>query len=134
MKGEHKTPEFLAINPQGVVPAIKESKDGDDFILGESHTILRYLAESRGTDDKWYPKDLRKRARVDEYLDSHHGDLRNAVTGYISRKLFAPGTSEEELKVYLDKQAVVFPKLEKRLESQDYLCGAEVSLADLSAA
>ena len=58
-KGEHKTPEYLAKNPNGEVPAIKDG----DFLLGESHAILRYLATSRDVADHWYPTDPKKRAR-----------------------------------------------------------------------
>ena len=60
-KMEHKSEEYLKINPSGQVPAIKDG----DFCLSESHSILRYLAESRGCPDNWYPKDLKKRAIVD---------------------------------------------------------------------
>ena len=104
--GEHKKPEFLAINPSGAVPAIKEEIPGTaDFLLNESHAILRYLADSRGVADNWYPKDLRKRANVERYLDSHHTELRACVTGYIARKFFnaEPNITEEGLQKYLDQ-------------------------------
>ena len=59
------------------MPALKEETPGQpDYCLSESHTILRYLADTRGVDDHWYPKDLKKRALVEKYLDSHHSDLR----------------------------------------------------------
>ncbi len=60
-KGEHKTPEFLQINPNGQVPAMTE----DSFKLSESHAILRYLCESNSSvPDHWYPKDHKQRAIV----------------------------------------------------------------------
>ena len=96
-KGDQKKPEFLAINPQGAVPAIKESRPGeDDFILGESHAILRYLCDTRGVDDKWYPKDLKQRAKVDEYLDKHATEFRNDLSGYVFRKVFGAGKYTDE--------------------------------------
>ena len=92
----------MAINPAGAVPCIKDSAEGEeDFILAESCTILRYLADTRGAADNWYPKDLKKRARVDAYLDSHHSGLRKCITGYVAGKFFAKKT-DEELKDVLD--------------------------------
>ena len=64
---EHKTPEYLAINPAGAVPAMVEETPGQQpFALSESHAVLRYLARSRGVADHWYPADLRKRAIVEK--------------------------------------------------------------------
>jgi glutathione S-transferase len=70
---QQKTPEFLAINPLGQVPAISHG----DFNLFESHAILIYLASAfPGVADHWYPSDLQKRAKVHSVLDWHHSNLR----------------------------------------------------------
>ena len=60
----------------------------------ESHTILRYLHETRGTPDHWYPKDPKKRAKVDEYLDWHHNGLRLGAGGFMFRKYITPFTGK----------------------------------------
>lgn len=62
LKGGNKKPEFLAINPVGAVPAIREVSGDDVFLLNESHAILRYLADKHQVADHWYPKDLKTRA------------------------------------------------------------------------
>lgn len=41
-----------------------------------STAILRYLCDSRNLADHWYPSDLKKRAKIDEYLSWHHTNLR----------------------------------------------------------
>ena len=51
-------------------------KTGEVFTLAESHSILRYLADTRGVPDHWYPQDARQRAIVDQYLDMHHSYIR----------------------------------------------------------
>src|SRR5882672_12434320 len=61
--GAHKKPEFLAINPNGAVPA---ALDGD-FALSESNAILQYAADLIGSD-KHYPKDLKQRADINRWL------------------------------------------------------------------
>ncbi|MGE4112522.1 MAG: glutathione S-transferase N-terminal domain-containing protein, partial [Burkholderiales bacterium] len=42
--GVNNTPEFKALNPNGLVPLI----DDDGFVLWESHAIVRYLARKHG--------------------------------------------------------------------------------------
>jgi len=61
--GAHKGPEYLAINPNGAVPA---ALDGD-FALSESNAILQYAADLSASD-KHYPKDLKHRADINRWL------------------------------------------------------------------
>lgn len=41
-----------------------------------STAILLYLSRKYNTPDHWYPSDIQKRARVDEYLSWHHANIR----------------------------------------------------------
>ena len=50
--GENRKPPYLAINPLGFVPCLKDG----DFILAESASILRYLCNSKGAPDFLYPR------------------------------------------------------------------------------
>jgi maleylacetoacetate isomerase len=58
LKGEHKTPEHLARNPQGLVPALEI----DGLVLTQSLAVLEYLDETRGAG--FLPGDPAGRARV----------------------------------------------------------------------
>lgn len=62
--GGNDRPEFLAKNPNGLVPVLEDG----DFILWESHSIVRYLAEVHG-GEPWYPKDARRRALANQWMD-----------------------------------------------------------------
>jgi len=62
LEKEHLTPEFLKINPLHTVPVLED----DGFILTDSHVITSYLVSKYGKDDSLYPKDLQKRAIVDQ--------------------------------------------------------------------
>lgn len=62
--GGNDAPEYLAKNPNGLVPTIEE----DDFVLYESNAIVRYLAARHGTGEFW-PQDLRARAGVDRWME-----------------------------------------------------------------
>ncbi len=65
---------FLAMNPLGGIPTL----DDDGFVLSESNTMLRYLADREGRDDL-YPREPRRRAQVDELLDRWVTGLRSAL-------------------------------------------------------
>jgi glutathione S-transferase/GST-like protein len=63
-KNTQKQPEFLAINPNGRIPAIVDH-DAEDFAVFESGAILVYLAEKTG---KLLPSDAKGRSRVLQWL------------------------------------------------------------------
>lgn len=67
------TAEFLALNPNGLVPVIQ---DGDEA-LWESNTILRYLAAKHGRQDL-LPAAPGPRAQVEKWMDWQAGDFNNA--------------------------------------------------------
>ncbi|XP_050227960.1 glutathione S-transferase T1-like [Mercurialis annua] len=80
LKGQHKSPEFLEINPVGQIPTIVHG----DFKLFESHSILMYLASAfPGVADHWYPADVQKRAKIHSVLDWHHSNLRRGAVMYV---------------------------------------------------
>lgn len=62
--GLTKTPQYLAMNPNALVPVIEE----DGFVLYESNAIVRYLAARHSADGLW-PADLRKRADADRWME-----------------------------------------------------------------
>ena len=62
--GVNKTPEYLQMNPTGLVPTIED----DGFVLWESHTIVRYLAAKYGSGTLC-PTELRARADVERWMD-----------------------------------------------------------------
>jgi len=65
--GVNKTPEYLAKNPNGLVPTLED----EGFVLWESHAIVRYLARRHGLG-RLLPADDRVAADADRWLDWHH--------------------------------------------------------------
>ncbi|MGF6756162.1 glutathione S-transferase family protein [Paraburkholderia sp. GAS42] len=68
--GVVNTPEFLALNPNGLVPTLVDG----DVVLWESNTIVRYLASSRGAG-ALLPVDPAARAEVERWMDWQLGTL-----------------------------------------------------------
>src|SRR3981081_462892 len=62
-KGEHRRPQFLAMNPAGKVPVLVDR----DLMLSESVAIVLYLAE-KYPQKGFLPADLRARAEVNRWL------------------------------------------------------------------
>jgi glutathione S-transferase len=62
--GVNKTPEYLKMNPTGLVPTIED----DGFVLWESHSIVRYLAAKHSAGKLW-PTDLKRRADAERWMD-----------------------------------------------------------------
>jgi glutathione S-transferase len=63
MTGAHHQEPYVSVNPNRQVPTL----DDEGFVLAESSAILKYLADK--FDLSAYPKDLKKRAKVNEVMD-----------------------------------------------------------------
>ena len=71
------TPEFLALNPNSMVPVLIDTDVDGSAVLWESNTILRYLAGRAGRDDL-LPREPLARARVEQWMDWQATDLNTA--------------------------------------------------------
>ena len=63
LQGEHKSPEFLKLNPFGQIPVL----DDDGTVVSDSNAILVYLAKKYGRSD-WLPEDPSGAAAVQRWL------------------------------------------------------------------
>ena len=63
--GKNKEPAYLALNPNGLVPTLEED---DGFILWESNSIVRYLANKHGAGTL-EPADAKARASASQWMD-----------------------------------------------------------------
>lgn len=127
---------YLALNPVGGIPALTD----DDFVLAESHAILRYLAERAQRADL-YPTDIRERAAVDEFLDRWALTFRPAFFRYESPALgFVPGKGmlggpprPEELDAVAEAIAPTLALLDSLIDPSGLALG-RFTIADVAAA
>lgn len=134
-KGENRTEEFTRLNPNRSVPVLVDG----DFVLYESAAILVYLAQKFGVPDHWYPRDLRARALVDQYLHWHHTHLRKGAASLFFYAMIAPlfdatkDYSTEKKTALVDLEASM-SILDEQLGKTAFLAGNSMSVADLQAA
>jgi len=131
--GAHKAPQYLKINPNGLVPTL----DDDGFVLTESGAIIRYLADKAGSAA--YPKDLQARARVDEAMEWFYSNYyKDHGYGLVYPQLF-PHHKRPSDDVHAGTIAWGQEKarhwlgiLDRELIGPDrsYLCGDELTIAD----
>ncbi|XP_054738990.1 glutathione S-transferase 1-like [Anastrepha obliqua] len=126
LTGENRTPAYLAINPHGTVPAL--SDDGE--ILTDSHAIITYLVDKYGTDDSLYPKDLIKRAKVNQFLFYEATVVFDRTFLNISRPIFNKNNVITHAKIEAIYQ--VYERLESFLKEHAYVAGDQLTVADFS--
>lgn len=138
--GEHLTDEFKAINRFQKVPCVVYD---DGFKLSESVAIFRYIMDNKNNiPEHWYPKDLKSRALVDEYLEWQHNNTRMTCSLYFQAKWLLPLMSgkpakESQLNMLKGRMENTLDSLENIwLESAEkaYLASNEISFADILAA
>ncbi|KAK6638437.1 hypothetical protein RUM44_008866 [Polyplax serrata] len=134
VKGEHKNPEYVEnIHRFGKVPAI----DDDGFKMIESIAILKYLSRKYNVPDNWYPKDIKKQAKVDEFLEWQHISKRVPLSMYfinafLKPKLTGNPPKEEKLKKFRIHMEEALDLVENIwLKDTKYLTGDEISIADI---
>uniref|UniRef100_A0A8C9ENX8 glutathione transferase n=1 Tax=Pavo cristatus TaxID=9049 RepID=A0A8C9ENX8_PAVCR len=135
MKGQHKTEEFRKVNVLMKVPALRDGS----FTLAESVAILMYLARKFKTPDHWYPSDLQKQARVDEYLSWQQAHIRGKGSKLFLSKMLIPLLTgqplpPEKVEGATEELNVVLNQFEEKfLQDRPFIVGNNVSLADLVA-
>ena len=129
--GEQRTEKFLKINPVGRIPVLTDG----EFAIFESNAIIRYLAEK--TNSPLYPKDIKKHSLVNQWLDFASIHLQSGAMGKVFFNTivykFVNGTIDERsLKEGRQFLANYLNLIEKQLAKGPYICGTELSLADIN--
>jgi glutathione S-transferase len=128
--GGNDTPEYRAMNPNGVVPTIVE----DDFILWESNAILRYLAAAHDAGHKFWPRDLRARADVDRWMDWQQTTLGPPMTTVFWGLVRTEPAKRDwpTINKAAARLGELYHMLEARLAEHDFIAGPELALCDIA--
>ena len=124
MKGETKTPEFLAAFPMGRIPAVGFP---DGSRLAESNAIIRYVAR----DSSLLPSDPFAQAKVDEWLfwEQYSHEPYVAVCRFHMVYLGRAKDAREPWRV--ERGEAALDLMDRALSGRDWLAGETMTIADI---
>jgi glutathione S-transferase len=131
-KGEQRSPEFLAMNPNGMVPVLED----EGFILTESHAIMLYLAD-KIPGHTAYPRDARARADINRWVFWNAQHFQPTISIFVWENLIkgmiGQGPADPvQIRRGEDLLERYAPVLDAHLASRGWVCGEGVTLADLA--
>ena len=126
--GKNDTPEYLAMNPNGLIPVI----DDGGFILYESNAIVRYLA-ARDPRHALWPEDVRMKADADRWMEWQSTSFTPAMWGAFWHLVRIPEDKRdtaliESSRARSEKLAGI---LDAHLATRSYLTGEVFTTADI---
>jgi glutathione S-transferase/GST-like protein len=124
---DQKQPQFLAINPNGRIPAIVDREE-DNFAVFESGAILVYLAEKTG---KLMPEDFKGRSRVLQWLMFQMGGVGPMMGQANVFFRYFPEKIQPAIDRYQGESKRLFRVMDGHLMDHEYLAG-DYSIADIA--
>jgi glutathione S-transferase len=124
--GEQRTPEYLALNPNGKVPTLVDG----DTVLWESNAIMCYLA-GKGDTELW-PKSA-KRYDILRWMFWESNHLTNARDRLFGQKFFSGSNPDQQIIERATKDFRKYAKvLDANLANNTYVTGDTLTLADFA--
>ncbi|MBN8890966.1 MAG: glutathione S-transferase [Rhodospirillales bacterium 70-18] len=129
--GGTATAEYRAMNPLGLVPSLEEE---GGFHLFESNSILRYLCNAHAPATPLYPQAPRPRATVEAWMDFQQTALNRPQSAVFQGLVRTPPKKRDNAAITaaIAEVAGIWGILDARLAGQDYVAGADFSLADIT--
>lgn len=126
--GGNDTPEYLALNPNGLVPTIED----DGFVLWESNSIVRYLAAKHDSGGLC-PADLKQRADAERWMDWQLTVLGPAYIPIFFQLVRTPAAERDPavIDAAVEKSAKALAILEDRMRDRRFLCGDRPTIGDI---
>ncbi|MEL6383421.1 MAG: glutathione S-transferase [Cyanobacteria bacterium J06626_18] len=125
MKGAHKQPEFLALNPFGQVPVLVDG----ETVLADAQAILVYLARQYG-GESWLPTDALPLAQVVRWLSVTAGEIRQGPESARLYHLFKLTTINLERTE--QKTTFILEQLNQHLSDREWLELGHPTIADIA--
>ncbi|MEM7469353.1 MAG: glutathione S-transferase family protein [Pseudomonadota bacterium] len=132
LNGVNETPEFKSrYNPTGQIPILCDG----DFVVWESAAIAYYLNAKFEPARHWFGDSLQQQARIQQYLHWHSTTLRRGAGAFFYTHFAECIWGKHDYSAEIDKGRFVLGEsmgiMDKWLGESTYLCGEEISYADL---
>ena len=126
--GGNKDKEYIAMNPNGLVPTIKDG----DFILWESNSIMRYLNAKYGSG-KLLPSSHEGMANANRWMDWQLSAFNGYIVPLFVATIRTPAEKRDPqaIQAASEKTAKAWQMVEDQLAKSAYLGGEEFSLGDI---
>ncbi len=125
MKGEHKTPAYLTMNPFGQVPLLVDG----DATLADAQAILVYLARQYG-GEQWLPTEALPLAQVVRWLSITAGEIRQGPEN--ARLYYLFGATNINIERAHQKSAYILTQLDQHLSNRQWLELDRLTIADIA--
>jgi glutathione S-transferase len=126
--GVVKTPEYMALNPNSLVPVIED----EDYVLWESNVIVRYLCAKHAMG-QMYPTDLRERFDAERWMDWQQTTLNPASRPGFWQLVRTP-PDQRNAALIEESNAVVealMAVLDAHLAQRSFMVGEHFTMADI---
>jgi glutathione S-transferase len=126
--GGNKDRDYLAMNPNGLVPTIKDG----DFVLWESNSIMRYLNAKYG-QGKLLPSTPEGMAQANRWMDWQLSVLNPSIVPLFWNLIRTPEDKRDPKAVQsaLDKTSAAWQMVENQLAQSAFVAGDNLSLGDI---
>ncbi|WP_011300843.1 glutathione S-transferase family protein [Cupriavidus necator] len=121
---QHKSPEFLKLNPFGQVPVLVDG----DTVVPDSNAIMVYLARKFGRTD-WLPEAPAAAAAVQRWLSVAAGDIAFGPAAARLITVFGAPLNREEV---IARAHVVIKRVDDALEGREWIAAAQPTIADVA--
>lgn len=127
-----QTPEYLALNPNAMVPTIDDGEGDERVTLWESNVIVRYLC-ARHAHGTLYPADLPERFDAERWMDWQQTTLNPASGGAFVQWVRKPAAERDPAVIARSVHATepLFALLDAHLSTRAFVTGAEFTMADI---
>jgi glutathione S-transferase len=128
--GRNGEPDYLAMNPNGRVPTLVEG----DFVLWESNSIMRYLCMAHRPDSSVYPREPKRRAAVDRWLDWTLSTVQPVDRPVFWALVRTPPEKRDMAAIQkdVDAEALVWRIADHHLSTRRFIEGDDFTIADIA--